>query len=53
MKRIEIPLPSLSEQQEIVETLDAEAAIVKGNNKLVEIYEDKSKSVLTDLWGER
>jgi len=48
----EIPLPSLTIQKQIVEKIEAERALVDGNKKLIEIYEQKTKDVIAKLWEE-
>jgi type I restriction enzyme M protein len=48
----EIPLPPIDVQKQIVERIEAERALVEGNKKLIEIYEQKTKDVLARLWEE-
>jgi type I restriction enzyme M protein len=52
LKKIIIPLPSVSIQQEIVAQIEAEQEMVNGNKKLIEIYEQKVKDKIGDVWGE-
>jgi len=52
IRGIEIPLPPLAIQKQIVEKIEAERALVDGNKKLVEIYERKTKDVIAKLWEE-
>jgi restriction endonuclease S subunit len=49
---IEFPLPSLEIQQQIVEKIETERALVDSTRKLIEIYEQKTKDVLSKLWAE-
>lgn len=48
---IEIPLPSIEIQKEIVEKTEAEWESVESSKKLLKIYEDKTKSTLEKLYG--
>jgi type I restriction enzyme M protein len=52
IKSLEIPLPPLAIQKQIVEKIEAERVLVEGNKKLVEIYEQKTKEVIGKLWEE-
>ncbi|MCH7612941.1 MAG: N-6 DNA methylase [Candidatus Marinimicrobia bacterium] len=47
-----IPLPPLSVQQEIVAQIEAEQEMVNANKKLIEIYEQKIKDKIGEVWGE-
>jgi type I restriction enzyme M protein len=46
----EIPLPSHAVQKQIVEKIEAERAHVESANKLIAIYEQKTKEVISKLW---
>jgi len=52
IKQFDIPLPSLSLQQEIVAQIEAEQEMVNANKKLIEIYEKKIKDKIAEVWGE-
>lgn len=52
LNTIEIPLPPLETQRQIVEIIEAERALVDGNKKLIEIYEQKTKDTIAKLWEE-
>lgn len=43
---IEIPIPSLELQQQIVDILDADFAIINANKKLIEMYETRKKNII-------
>jgi len=45
-------LPPIEIQHEIVDKLEAEQKIINANKKLVEIYQQKIKSKLAEIWGE-
>ena len=47
-----IHLPPLSVQKEIVAQIEAEQEIVNANKKLVEIYEQKIKDKIGEVWGD-
>lgn len=49
---IEIPLPPIETQKQIVEKIEAERALVESAKKLIEIYEQKTKEVINKLWEE-
>ena len=48
---IQIPFPPLSVQKEIVAQIEAEQQIVNANKKLIEIYEQKIKAKISEVWG--
>lgn len=52
LNTIEIPLPSLETQNQIVDQIEAERTLVEYSKKLIEIYEQKTKDTLTKLWSE-
>jgi len=52
LNTIKIPLPSLEIQKQIVEKIEGERALVESAKKLIEIYEQKTKDVLSKLWSE-
>ena len=52
LKGFEISLPPLETQKQIVEKIEAERALVESAKKLIEIYEQKTKDVLSGLWKE-
>lgn len=47
-----IPLPPIEIQREIVAELEAEQKLVDANKKLIEIYQQKIKSKIAEVWGE-
>jgi len=50
IKQIEIPLPSLAIQKQIVEKIQTERILIDSTKKLIEIYEEKTKEVIKKLW---
>jgi restriction endonuclease S subunit len=51
IEAIEINLPSIDIQKQIVEKIEAEKLLVESNKKLIEIYEQKMKEVISKLWN--
>ena len=51
-KTLEIPLPTLDLQHEMVAELDAEEKLVDGNLRLIERMEGKVRDVVGRVWGE-
>ncbi|MCE9645387.1 MAG: N-6 DNA methylase [Chloroflexi bacterium] len=47
---VEIPLPPLEIQREIVARIETERAIVHGNRELIRLYEEKVKKVIERVW---
>jgi len=45
-------LPKIEEQKQIVEKIKAERELVESSKKLIVIYEQKTKDVLSKLWAE-
>lgn len=52
LKMIEIPLPSIEAQKQIVKQIEIERESVESAKKLIGIYEKKIKSVLEKLYGQ-
>lgn len=51
VQELQIPLPSLPAQQEIVAQIEAEQQIVNANKKLIKIYDQKIKDKIAEVWG--
>lgn len=49
---IEVPVPQIETQKEIVGLIEKEQKLVDSNKKLIEIYENKIKDKITEVWGE-
>jgi type I restriction enzyme M protein len=47
-----IPLPPIEIQREIVAELDGEQQLIDANKKLIEIYQQKIKNKIAEVWGE-
>jgi len=47
---VEIPLPPLEIQREIIVRIETERAIVHGNRELIRLYEEKVKKVIERVW---
>jgi len=52
IESIEIPLPPLAIQKQIVEIIEVERALVESSKKLIAIYEQKTKESIVKLWAE-
>ena len=50
IESIEIPLPPLDIQREIVARIKDERSIVEGNRELIKIYEEKIRKVIERVW---
>jgi type I restriction enzyme M protein len=50
LKPFEIPVPPIATQEEIVELIDREAALVSSAKQLIEVYETRTKIVIDKLW---
>lgn len=50
LRRLEIPLPPLEVQREIVARIERERSIVEGNRELIRVYEEKVKKVIERVW---
>lgn len=46
-----IPLPPLKVQKQIVAEIEEEQKLVEANKKLIEIFEDKIKAKIAEVWG--
>lgn len=49
--KIQIPLPSIDEQTEIVQAIEEEMQLVNANKRLIEIFEQKIKDKISEVWG--
>ena len=52
LKNLEIPLPPLEIQKQIVDKIEAERVLVDSAKKLIEIYVQKTKDIISKLWNE-
>ena len=52
LRKLQIPLPPIETQREIVAELEAEQQLINANKKLIEIYQQKIKSKIAEVWGE-
>ncbi len=52
LAKLEIHLPPIDIQKQIVEKIEAERALVESTKKLIAIYEQKTKEVVAKLWNE-
>lgn len=52
LKTIKVPIPPIEIQKKITEIIKAESVLVESSQKLIEIYEKKTKEAIAKLWGE-
>ena len=52
LKTVEIPLPPLATQQQIVAEIEAEQALVAANRELIARFVKKIQATLARIWGE-
>jgi type I restriction enzyme M protein len=50
LRNLQIPLPPLEIQHQIVEKIETEHTLVESAKKLIQIYEQKTKATLEKLW---
>lgn len=51
VREIRIPLPAKTEQAEIVQAIEEEMQLVNANKRLIEIFEQKIKTKIGEVWG--
>jgi len=49
---VDIPLPAIRNQQEIVTSIEAERKVIDGCRELLKVYEEKIKRVIDRVWEE-
>lgn len=49
---LEIPLPPIETQRQIVNELEAEQKLIDANKKLIEIFQQKIRTKIAEVWGE-
>ena len=52
LKKIQIPLPPIEVQQQILDELDGYQKLIDENEKIIEIYNQKIKDKIDKIWGE-
>lgn len=48
---VKIPLPPIEEQQTIVKAIEEELQLINANKRLIEIFEQKIKTKIAEVWG--
>ena len=51
LRKFPIPVPDVIEQTEIVKAIEEEMQLVNANKRLIEIFEQKIKTKIGDVWG--
>lgn len=52
LKDVLIPLPSIEIQKDVVAHIEEEMSIVEQNKRLIEIFQQKIKDKIAEVWGE-
>lgn len=52
LRQLNIPTPPIEKQAEIVEKISEEMSIVEQNKRLIEIFQQKIKDKIAEVWGE-
>ncbi|KAF5063972.1 N-6 DNA Methylase [anaerobic digester metagenome] len=52
LKQLEIPIPDIETQRQIVAQIENEQALVNSNKQLIEIFEQKIKDRISKVWGQ-
>jgi type I restriction enzyme M protein len=51
LKILKVPIPPIEEQQTIVKAIEEEMQLVNANKRLIEIFEQKIKTKIDEVWG--
>lgn len=51
IEETKIPVPSIDEQKEIVQAIEEEMQLVNANKRLIEIFDQKIKDKISEVWG--
>ena len=52
IRKFLIPIPDLKTQKEAVNKIIEEMVIIRQNKRLIEIFEQKIKNKISEVWGE-
>jgi type I restriction enzyme M protein len=52
LKEVLIPVPSIETQQTVIARIQEEMAIIEQNKRLIELFEQKIKDKISEVWGE-
>ena len=52
LSKTKLALPPISVQRDIVDRLEEEMSIVDQNKRLIEIFQQKIKDRIAEVWGE-
>ena len=51
IKDLQIPLPAIEKQKEIITEIEKERRIVNDNKKLIELFDQRMQSKMDEVWG--
>ena len=53
LDQLDIPLPSIEIQKQIIAQVEEEQKLVEANKKLIQLFEQKIKDKIAEIWGEK
>ena len=52
LKKVVVPIPSIQEQQKIVDDVIKQQKVIEGNNELIDSFTQKIQDKISKVWGE-
>ena len=52
VKQYQIPVPSLEEQRQILDNIDAEKKLIASSKELIKIFEKKISDKINNIWND-
>ena len=52
ISKIEVPIPPIEEQERIISKVEDEMSLIEQNKRLIQIFEQKIKDKINEVWGE-
>ena len=52
LKELKVPFPSIDIQKQIIGQIEEEQTLIDANKRLIEIFEQKVKGKIAEVWGE-
>jgi type I restriction enzyme M protein len=53
LEYLDIPLPSLETQEQIVKQIESEKALIEPSKQLIEVFTQKIRNKISEVWGEK